>query len=234
LGHIAKARELSRRATDSAVRSGSKETAAFWQGQAAVREAEVGNFQEAIKEIASATALAPDQHTRIAAAITFARAGKAGRTTKILNQLNHDYPLNTLLQSYWLPSIRAAIQLNRGDGAAAIQSLLLTIPYELSAGVEPFGAMYPPYLRGEALLRSHEGSAAVVEFQKVLVHRTTTMFVMASLAKLQLGRAYAMSNEMSKAKSTYQDFFTLWKNADPDIPILKQAKVEYAHLKPAR
>jgi eukaryotic-like serine/threonine-protein kinase len=233
LGHIAKARELSRRATDSAVRSGSKETAAFWQGQAAVREAEVGNFQEAIKEIESATALAPDQNTRIAAALTFARAGKAGRTTKILNQLNHDYPLSTLLQSYWLPSIRAAIQLNRGDGAAAIQSLLLTIPYELSAGVEPFGAMYPPYLRGEALLRSHEGSAAVVEFQKVLDHRTTTMFVMASLAKLQLGRAYAMSNEMSKAKSTYQDFFTLWKNADPDIPILKQAKVEYAHLKPA-
>ena len=232
LGHIAKARELSRRATESAVRSGSKETAAFWQGQAAAREAEVGNFQEAVKSIEASIALAPNQSTQMVAALTFALAGKDGRATTIVNQLDHDYPLNTLLQFYWLPSIRAAIRLKRADGPGAIQYLQLAAPYELSAGVGPFGVMFPAYLRGEALLVSHQGSAAAVEFQKTLDHHASIAFVLGSLAKLQLGRAYAMSNETLKAKNAYQDFFTLWKDADADIPILKQAKAEYAHLKP--
>jgi len=232
LGHIAKARALSRRAVDSAVRSGSKETAAFWQGQAAVREAEVGNYQEAVKEIEATLALAPNQDSLTVAALTFARAGKEGRAVNIANQLEHDYPLNTLLQSYWLPSIRAAIQLRHGDGKAAVQILQLATPYELGIGVGYLGVLQPPYLRGEAFLLSHQGPAAMVELQKVVDHRASTMLVMASLAKLQLGRAYAVSQETPKAKKAYEDFFALWKDADPDVPILKQAKAEYANLKP--
>jgi predicted Zn-dependent protease len=160
--------------------------------------------------------------------MAFARARKDGRATTIVNQLNHDRPLSTNLQSYWLPSIRAAIQLNRGDATGAIQSLQ-TVRHELGAS-RPFVAMYPMYLRGHALLASHQGAAAAAEFQKVLDHHTLTTFVTASLAKLQLGRCYAMSNEPSKAKSAYQDFLTLWRDADPDIPILTQAKAEYAKL----
>ncbi len=232
LGHIAKARDLSRRAVDSAVRSGSKETAAFWQGQAAVREAEVGNYQEAVKEIEATLALAPNQDSQTVAALTLARAGQEGRARTIANQLDQDYPLNTLLQSYWLPSIRAAIQLRRDDGKAAVQSLQLATTYELGIGVGYLGVLQPPYLRAEAFVLSHQWSAAAVELQKVLDHYTSTTFVMASLAKLQLARAYAMSNETSKAKNAYQDFLTLWKDADPNLPILKQAKAEYSNLKP--
>jgi tetratricopeptide (TPR) repeat protein len=232
LGHIAKARALSRRAVDSAVRSGSKETAAFWQGQAAVREAEVGNYQEAVKEIEATLTLAPNQDSRTVAALTFALAGKEGRATTIANQLDHDYPLNTLLQSYWLPSIRAAIQLRHGDGRAAAQSLQLATAYELGIGVGYLGVLPPPYLRGEAFILSQQGSVAAVELQKVLDHYASTTFVMASLAKLQLARAYATSNETSKAKNEYEDFLNRWKEADPNLPILRQAKAEYAKLSP--
>ena len=233
LGHIAKARELFRRAVDSAVRNGSKDTAAFWLGQDALCEAEIGNFQEAVKASDAAIALAPNQYTKVVAALTFARAGRQGRAVTIADQLDRDNSLNTLLQSYWLPSIRAAIQVKRGDGIAAVQYLQLTVPYELGAGAGPLGVLPPSFLRGEALMLAHQGPAATVEFQKVIEHRTATTFVMGSLAKLQLGRAYAMSNETSKAKSAYQDFLTLWKDADPDLPVLQQAKAELAHLQPS-
>jgi DNA-binding winged helix-turn-helix (wHTH) protein/Flp pilus assembly protein TadD len=230
VGHMAKARELSRRAADSAVRSGSRETAAEYLAHCALREAEVGNFQEAAKQAEAAMALAPSQVTRFLSALAFARARRERRATKLMNQLDHDYPLSTSLQSYWLPSIRAAIQLDGGDAAGAIQSLQLTVPYELGAS-RPFVAIYPVYLRGQALLLSHQGPAAAAEFQKVLDHRTITTFVTPSLAKLQLGRAYAISNETSKAQAAYQEFLALWKDADPDLPILRDAKAEYANLK---
>jgi hypothetical protein len=134
------------------------------------------------------------------------------------------------LQSYWLPSIRAAIQLSRGDAGGAIQSLQAAIPHELGAS-QPFVAIYPVYLRGQSFLLSHQGPAAAAEFEKLLDHRTLTTFVTPSLAKLQLGRANAMSNEASRARTAYQEFFTLWKDADPALPILRDAKAEYASLK---
>jgi len=194
-------------------------------------EAEVGTLQEAVKQAEAALALAPNQVTQFLAALTFVRAGKERRATAIVNQLDHDYPLSTNLQSYWLPSIRAAIQLNSGDAAGAIQSLQVTVPHELGAS-RPFVAIYPVYLRGQALLLSHQGPPAAAEFQRVLDHRTLTTFVTPSLANLQLGRAYAISNETSKAKNAYQEFVVFWKDADPDLPILKQARAEYAKLVP--
>jgi DNA-binding winged helix-turn-helix (wHTH) protein/Flp pilus assembly protein TadD len=231
-GHIAKAREFTRRATDSALRSGSKETAAFWQGQGASREADVGNIEEAVRETATAMALAPNVNTQILAAMTLAHAGKIDRATAIVDQLDHDHPSDTMVQCYWLPSIRAVIQLNRGDLVGAMHSLQSTVPYELSAR-EPISTLYPIHVRGQALLLSHQGPAAVAEFQKVLSHRPLTSFIWISLVNLQLGRAYALSKETSKARSAYQDFFTLWKDADPDVPVLKQAKAEYAKLRPS-
>jgi eukaryotic-like serine/threonine-protein kinase len=232
VGHISRSRALSLQAVDSAVRSGSMDAAALYETGIALRQAEVGNFQEAVKQTVAAMALAPNQDTQILAALAFARAGQEGRAAAIVKQLDHDNPLNTNLQLYWLPSIRAAIQLNRGDAGGAIQSLQLTSPSELGSK-RPFSGLYPIYLRGQALLLSHQGAAAAVEFQKLLGHRTLSIFLTTSLAKLQLGRAYAMAGELSKANSAYQEFLALWKDADPDLPILKQAKVEYEKLKPS-
>jgi eukaryotic-like serine/threonine-protein kinase len=229
VGHIAKARELTQRAADSVVRSGSRETAAAYLAKGALRDAEVGDFQEAVKQAEAAMALAPNQETQFLAALAYARARREVRATKMAKQLDHEYPLSTSLQSYWLPTIRAAVQLNRGDAGGAIQSLQATIPLELGAS-RPFVAIYPVYLRGQALLVSRQGSAAAAEFEKLLDHRTLTTFVTPSLAKLQLGRAYAMSNEASKAKNAYQEFLKLWKDADADLPVLRDAKSEYANL----
>lgn len=136
------------------------------------------------------------------------------------------------MQSYWLPTIRAAIQLSRQDGAGALQALQPALPYELGSP-QPMATLYPVYLRGQALLLSHEGAAAAVEFEKVLAHRPLATFALGSLANLELGRAYAMSGETTKAARAYEDFFSLWKDADPDTPILREAKVEFARLKPA-
>jgi eukaryotic-like serine/threonine-protein kinase len=229
VGHIAKARELTQRAADSVVRSGSRETAAAYLAKGALRDAEVGDFQEAVKQAEAAMALAPNQETQFLAALAYARARREVRATNLAKQLDHEYPLSTSLQSYWLPTIRAAVQLNRGDAGGAIQSLQATIPLELGAS-RPFVAIYPVYLRGQALLVSRQGSAAAAEFEKLLDHRTLTTFVTPSLAKLQLGRAYAMSNEASKAKNAYQEFLKLWKDADADLPVLRDAKSEYANL----
>jgi DNA-binding winged helix-turn-helix (wHTH) protein/Flp pilus assembly protein TadD len=229
-GHIAKAHEFIRRAVDSAVRSGSKETAAGYQALDALLDAEVGNLQEAARKTETAMALATNQVTEFLAALTFARVGKPARATVIVNRLDQDYPSSTGLQSYWLPSIRAAIQVQSGDGPAAIQSLQATVLHELGAS-RPFAAIYPVYIRGQAFLLAHQGPAAAAEFQKILDHRTLTTFVTGSLAQLQLARAYAMSHEISKAKAAYEEFFTLWKDADPDVPIVKVAKAEYANLK---
>jgi tetratricopeptide (TPR) repeat protein len=189
------------------------------------------DLQEAVRKTDTAMALAPNQVTEFLAALTLARAGKRARATAIVNQLDHDYPTSTNLQFYWLPSIRASIQVNNGDGTGAIQSLQATVPHELGAA-RPFVAIYPVYIRGQAFLLAHQAPAAAAKFQRVLNHRTLTTFVTASLAQLQLARAYAISGETRKAKAAYEEFFALWKDADPDVPIVKLAKAEYANLMP--
>jgi eukaryotic-like serine/threonine-protein kinase len=119
--------------------------------------------------------------------------------------------------------------MNRGDSAGAQQALQVTVPIELGS-VPPAATLYPIYLRGQSLLQSHQGAAAATEFENLLAHRQLAIFVTGSLANLQLGRAYAMSGDTARARSRYEIFFTSWKDADPEIPVLKQAKAEYGKL----
>ena len=231
-GHQGKAREFSRRSAEAARRNDENEVAAVHMMNAALREAEFGNSARARAETDSALALAPSRDVRTLAALALARAGFAARAQALANELAEANPSNTILNSYWLPTIRAARQLVLNNEAQAVEILQSTIPYELGAPppLEP-ATLYPVYVRGEAYLRLHQSSQAAAEFQKLPDHPGCVMnFLFGALAHLQLGRAYAMAGDAAKAKSAYRDFFALWKDADPDIPILKQAKAEYAKL----
>jgi hypothetical protein len=150
----------------------------------------------------------------------------------MVEQLEKSDPLNTVLKLYWLPTLKAAIELNGANSAQALVFLEAAAPYEL--GEPPpcqMGTLYPPYLRGQAYLLAHNGTAAAAEFQKFLDHRGIVVnFPLGALAHLGLARAYTLSGDTAKAKNAYQDFLTLWKDADPDIPVLKEAKAEYAKL----
>lgn len=159
-------------------------------------------------------------------ALLLSRVGNVARAQKLADKLNKDFPLSTMMQRCWLPTIRAEIELNRGNAAKAIELLQKCSPYELGA------ALRPAYLRGRAYLRSGQGGAAATEFQKILDHRCMLANdVLVPLAQLGLGRATAFQGGTAKARAAYQDFLRLWKDADPDIPILQQAKAEYAKLK---
>ncbi len=231
-GHLAKARDFSRRAVDSAIRADSKETAALWQANAALREAEFGNPMEAKKGTAAALALAPGRDVKVEAALILARVGDSAGAKAMVQELEKSNPSNTVLKLYWAPTLKAAMELNGGSAAQALVFLEAAAPYEL--GEPPpmtQGTLYPVYLRGEAYLQEHKGSDAAAEFQKMLNHRGILgNFFTGALAHLGLARAYAMTGDTAKSRSAYQDFFTLWKDADPDIPILKEAKAEYAKL----
>ena len=231
-GRLAKARDFSRRAVDSAVRSDSKETAALWEANAALREAEFGDGASAKQDVTAALALAPGRDVKVFTAIALARSGEADRAKLLVKDLEKNYASNTVLKLYWLPTANAAIELNKGNPSQALVFLEAAAPYEL--GSPPplqLGTLYPAYLRGQAYLLAHNGTAAAAEFQKLLDHRGIVVnFVTAALARLHLARAYEMAGDTAKAKSAYQDFFSQWKDADPDVPILKEAKAEYAKL----
>jgi len=164
--------------------------------------------------------------------LALARGGDVTTAEKLADALNQEFPLDTLMQNYWLPTVRAAIELQRHDSAKAIGILRASVPYEL-ADPPPFsaGTMYPVYLRGEAYLGAGNGGLAAAEFQKILDHSGVIVnFPLCALSHLGLGRARARSGDSASARTAYQDFFALWKDADPDIPILKQARAEYANL----
>jgi hypothetical protein len=231
-GHLSRARDFSRRAVDAAVRADSKETAAIWQVNAALREAEFGNLAAAKQDVSAALTLTPGRDVEMLAALVLARNGETVRAKAIVGELEKSYPSQTVLKVYWLPTIKAAIELNANSAAQSLVYLEAAAPYELGEP-PPFqvGTLYPAYIRGQAQLVAHNGAAAAVEFQKLMDHRGIVLnFVAGSLAHLQLGRAYAAAGDTAKAKSAYQDFLTLWNDADPDIPILKEAKAEYAKL----
>jgi serine/threonine protein kinase/tetratricopeptide (TPR) repeat protein len=231
-GRIAKARDFTRRAVDSAIRADSKETAASWQANGALREAEFGNAAAAKQGVTAALALAPGRDVKVLGAMALARAGDSARAKAMIDDLEKSNPTNTVLKLYWLPILNAAIELNAGNATRAMESLEAAAPYEL--GEPPpmqQGTLYPVYLRGQAYLLAHNGGAAVAEFQKFLDHRGIVVnFPTGVLAHLQLGRACVMSGDTAKAKAAYQEFLALWKDADPDIPILREAKAEYAKL----
>jgi serine/threonine protein kinase/tetratricopeptide (TPR) repeat protein len=229
-GRLPGARDFARRAIDSALRADSKETAALWQVNGALREAEFGNAIQARHDADAALTLNPGRDNKMLASLTFARAGDTARARTLLAELEKTYPTNTTLKLYWFPIVHAAIALGDKKAADAIVALEAVAPYEFGEP-PPFqvGTMYPAYLRGEAYLASNNGSAAAREFQKLLDHRGLVInYPLAALAHLQLARAYALAGDSTKSKAAYQDFLTLWKDADPSIPTLVAAKSEAA------
>jgi tetratricopeptide (TPR) repeat protein len=230
-GKLKNAHELTRRAMDSAQRNDAKETAAAYQAAAALREVESGNQEEARAEAHAAVNLAPNRDVRAMAAVALARAGDTAGAEKLAAELDKAFPLDTLVQRYWLPTIRAGVALERKDANRAIELLKAATTVELSAPTNLAIFLCPAYLRGEAYLTLHDGHRAAGEFQKFIDHRGLVMnFPWGALARLGLARAYAMQGDTAKARATYQDFLTIWKDADPDVLILKEAKAEYAKL----
>ena len=230
-GRLARARELTRQAAESAGRNNAKETGATYLAAAGLREAEVGNRERARANANTALKLAVDRNIAAMAALGLARAGETATAESLAAQLNRNFPVDTLAQRYWLPTIRAALELQRGNPKQAIELLQATSPYELATPMPLKIVLYPVYIRGQAYLMQRNGSAAAEEFQKFIEHRgLAANFPLGALARLGLARAYVLQGKSDKARSTYQDFFTLWQDADPDVPILKQAKTEYAKL----
>jgi len=232
-GKMRDARALTQGAVTSAQNNDAKETAAAYQAVAALREVEMGNPGQARVNVASGMKLAPKGYVPDLAALALARAGDTAGAEKLAAELDKTSPLDTLVQQYWLPSIGAALALQRNDPRRAIELLKAASATELSADrLSNIGVfLIPAYLRGEAYLRLHDGNAAAVEFQKLIDHRgLVANFPCGALARLGLARAYAAQGDTAKARTAYQDFLTLWKDADPDIPVLKQAKAEYAKL----
>jgi eukaryotic-like serine/threonine-protein kinase len=229
-GRLGKALELSRRAVELAKHAGSKETAALWQVNGALREAEFGNLAAAKQGVREALSLAPGHDIKILAGLVLARVGDESGAEKLAAELEKSDPSSTVLMNYWLPVIRSAIQLRQGHPARAVSVLEVAAPYELG-NPSPFGNLYPIYLRGQASLLAHNGRAAAAEFQKIIDHSGIVLnYPTGALAFVQLGRAEVMSGDIGKARTAYQGFFARWKSADADIPILKQAKAEYAEL----
>ncbi len=234
-GLLASARRLSERAIDSANRNDSKETAAAWQMDAALREAEFNNTSRSRQEISSALAEAPTRDVSVLAALALSRIGDVGRAELMAHDLAERFPLDTAINRYWLPTIYASIEIRRNNPVKALEYLQSSAPYELGTPLPQFevgGSLYPVYMRGEAYLLLHKGENAAAEFQKFLDHRGIAVNCpLGALARLQLGRAYGLQSDSVRSRAAYRDFLTLWKDADPDIPILVGAKSEYAKLK---
>ena len=243
-GHVSKARELAKRAVDSAIRADSKENGAVWQENDALHEAAYGNFAEALRGAQEGIKLAPaSQGVASEAALAFAMAGDTARAESLAKDLNSRYPLDTQMQSLWLPAIHAQLDLDRKNPTAALNALQAASSTEL--GLITFGSnlscLYDIHIRGEAYLAAGQSAAAGAEFQKIIDHSGLVWNCWTgALAHLGVARANAQQAKASqgaesdgarvRALAAYKDFFTLWKDADPDVPILKQAKAEYAKL----
>ncbi len=207
------------------------ERAGQWEAGAAVQEAFFGNASEARQRAMAALALSRDREVEYGAAFALALAKDSSRSETLADDLAKRFPEDTSVRFSYLPALRAMLALNHGDHAKASDLLQAAVPYELGAQRALFGLLYPVYVRGEAYLADNKSAEAAAEFQKILHHRGIVVSdPVGALARLQLGRAIAMSGDKTQAKTAYQDFLTLWKDADPDIPVLKQAKAEYARL----
>ncbi len=229
-GRLEQARQLSEQAAQSAKHADVPERAALWKANAALREAEAGNKSGAQATAEDALGISGGNDVVVLAALTQARAGHTTQALKLAGQLDREFPRSTMKQNYWLPVIRAAVELQKNNPSKAIEILQVTAPYEL--GYQSIGGhLYPAYLRGEAYLKMGQGQQAAREFQKVLDHPGVTLnFVTGALAHLQLARALAMSGDKTAARKSYEDFLTLWKDADSELPILATAKSEYMRL----
>jgi predicted Zn-dependent protease len=253
LGETERARETFRRAASLAESQGLKENAANTRAWETILEAELGNIQEASQKATEVLTSPVDKDTRMILATALALCGDANRAQKLIEELAKDFPLDTLLNNVSIPVARATIEMKRNNPTQAITLLEAASPYELGrwAGAPSY---LPIYARAQAYLQAREGAKAAAEYQKILDHRgidpTSLLY---TLARLGLGRAYALQggvgaglvpdragrpqgaplqpNALAKARTAYQDFLALWKDADPDVPILKQAKEEYEKLR---
>jgi predicted Zn-dependent protease len=196
---------------------------------AAAREAQFGNTEQAKVMADRAMKLSAGLDAKIAVAMTLAQISDTASAQRIVDQLNSEFPLDSIIQNYWLPTIRATIALSHGNAQEAVKLLEVTIPFQLS--LQNFSSMLPIFVRGQAFLKAGQGNDAAAQFELMLSRRGVGANApVEALAHLELGRAYAMSGYTGKSKVAYQDFLTLWKDADPDLPILKEAKGECAKL----
>jgi len=232
-GEFAKARELTRRAVDLAQRGDEKEPAGVYLAEAAVREALVGNVAFAKQHAQSALALASGRDVEALSAIALGLAGDPEQASRLSSDLGKRFPDDTVVRFEYMPMIDAAIALRSGDSGKALGTLAEAGPYEMGGTAQSLNfTLYPVYLRGQAYLAAKQGAPAETEFQKILDHPGLVgNEPIGALARLGLGRACALAGDRTGAKTAYQDFLALWKNADADLPILQQAKVEYAKLK---
>jgi tetratricopeptide (TPR) repeat protein len=234
-GRVQAASRLSRRALDMAQQAGQKEKAATYQAAEAVWQAFFGDGPAAKRSATAALQLSNGRDVEYSTAFALALAGDLPRAQSLADDLERRFPEDTSVQFNYLPALRALFALNHSEPAKAIELLQVAVPYELAVPAVDFnaffGGLYPVYVRGLAYLAAHQGAEAAAEFQKILNHRGIVVSdPIGALAHLQLGRAYTLQGDTAKAKAAYQDFLVLWKDADPDIPILKQAKAEYAKL----
>jgi eukaryotic-like serine/threonine-protein kinase len=243
-GHLQKARALTSQAADSAVRADSKEAGAIWLDNSAMREAAFGNTKEARQAASEALKLTPgSQAAQTEAALAFALSGDTGQAEALAEELTKRFPLGTQMQSIWLPTIQAQLALDRRNPAEALNRLQAASSVELgqNLSITNISCLYPAYVRGEAYLAAGQGSAAAAEFQRILDHSGIVWNCWTgALARLGVARANALQSRTSqgpdadaarvRALAAYKDFLTLWKDADPDIPILRQAEAEYAKL----
>jgi len=222
-----KAEELTQRSVQVTDRLGFKETTADTEAGFAVTEAEVGNFSKARELVASSSALSQGRSNMLSVAIALGMTGDIARAERIVDDLGRRFPDDTLLHQMNIPVVQALVAMNHKTPDKAIDALQASVPYEF--GSVP--GLFPIYIRGESYLLAKRGAEAAAEFQKMVDHRGIAPTVPEhSLAKLFLGRAYVMTGDTAKARGAYQDFFALWKDADPDVPILKEARAEYAKL----
>jgi eukaryotic-like serine/threonine-protein kinase len=232
-GQLGKARAFFNEGVATTKRAGRKETAASYEAGAALTEALFGNATAARHGVAVALRISADQSVQYEAALALALIRDTARAQALADDLAKRFPEGTIVQFNYLPTLHAQLALDDGDASKAIEFLQSATPYEQGVGsLRNNSSGYPIYVRGEAYLEAHRGSEAAAEFQKILDHSGIVLNLpIGALAHLQIGRAYALEGDTAKAKAAYQDFLALWKDADPDIPVLKQAKAEHAKLK---
>ncbi len=230
-GHLSMARELSDKAVALAKRDHQPDAAGSWQAEAALREALFGNSQRAREEAKLTESDSDAKEIQAAAALSEAYIRDASGAQLLADRLEKRFPEDTLVKSVYLPIVRAKVELDRHNPDPAIKLLELISPYELGSPAYIWLNPYAMFIRGEAYLAAHQAPAALQEFQKIIAHREVVQNLpIGTLAHLELGRAYALDGDNDKSRAAYKDFLRLWKDADPDIPILQQAKIEYSKL----
>jgi len=234
-GKLQLAKTMARRAADLARQSNQAETAVLYETGAALWEAFSGKTSEARQSAMAGLKLSKARDVEFGNAFVLVLSGESSESQTAADDLEKRFPEDTSVKFSYLPALRAGIALNHGDSSKALEQLRIAAPYELGAPHSSFegffGTFYPVYVRGEAYMAAHKGAEAAAEFQKILDHRGIVVSdPVGALARLEIGRAFALAGDKTKAKAAYQDFLTLWKDADPDLPIFQQAKAEYAKL----